>query len=259
MNRKKNKREFKRVPAVDKCFSVLDLFARSCGPLYISEIARNLNYNKSTVYNLVHTLSALEVLERSPENKFGFGTKFYTLGKCSCNRSNLISTVRPFLEEFNRETRLTVFLGIRSDASALILDKVDSPDEIRVSSETGMRIPLLRGAAGKVLLAQLPEAELDRFFSDSERDTATLGARLERQSRQDLIRRVQRQGFAFDDGDHIQGVRSIAVPLNIGREDLQAALWAVGLGNRMRDNFPLSYVSLMKRIARKIETRFSMI
>ena len=256
MSRKSNKREFKRVPAVDKCFSVLDLIARSGGPLCISDIARNLNYNKSTVYNLVHTLSALEVLERSPENKFAFGTRFYTLGKCSGSRSGLISTVRPFLQEINRETGLTVFLGIRSDGSALILDKVDSPDEIRLSSETGMRIPLLAGAEGKVLLAQLSEAELDRFLSDSLLDGPTRTAHASGQCYKNIIRRVQQQGFALDDGEHFQGIRSIAVPLNIGREDLQAALWAIGLSHRMRDEALPSYVSLMKKISQRIETRF---
>ena len=54
-----------------------------------------------------------------------------------------------------------MFLGIRSGDQAVVLDKVDSPGEIRVSSEVGMKIPLEAGAGGKVLLSQLSDSEFE--------------------------------------------------------------------------------------------------
>jgi IclR family KDG regulon transcriptional repressor len=68
---------FKRVPAVDKCFAILEFFARFKKPLGVSEIARAMNYNKSTVFNLVHTLADLGVLEKCGANKFQFGLRMY--------------------------------------------------------------------------------------------------------------------------------------------------------------------------------------
>jgi DNA-binding IclR family transcriptional regulator len=62
-------------------FPYARLFARSERPLRVSEIARNLNYNGSTVYSLVHTLWDLEVLEQVPENRFRFGARLDALGK----------------------------------------------------------------------------------------------------------------------------------------------------------------------------------
>ena len=159
------KREFKRVPALDKCFRILALFADSQRSLCISEIARNLNYNKSTVYNLVHTLRDLEVLEQVPEKRFRFGARLYALGKSSGSGSELISTVRPYLEKISRETKLSAFLIIRSGDRAIILDKVDAPGEVRFSSAVGVRVPLLAGAGGKALLSQLSDGELEKFLS----------------------------------------------------------------------------------------------
>ena len=53
--------EFKRVPAIDRCYAILHLFAGSNRPLGISEIARELGLYKGTVFNAVHTLAALEI------------------------------------------------------------------------------------------------------------------------------------------------------------------------------------------------------
>ena len=120
------KREFKRVPALDKCFRVLELFVATERPLRISEIARTLDYNKSTVYNILHTLTDLDVLEHAEGNTFRFGARLYTLGRSAGSGSELISTVHPFLEEINRRTRFSVFLGLRSNRHVVVLDNVDS-------------------------------------------------------------------------------------------------------------------------------------
>ena len=155
----------KRVPAIDKCFSILKLMAQSKDPMGISDISKALNYNRSTVFHIAYTLADLGILERRDKNKFHFGTQFYVLSRAAMRRSELINTIHPYLEEINRKTRLMAFLGIRSGLRAIIVDKVDSTFDVKVMSEVGMRIPLLAGAGGKALLSQLPDAEVDDILS----------------------------------------------------------------------------------------------
>jgi IclR family KDG regulon transcriptional repressor len=47
---------FKRVPAIDKCFNILDLLAKAKDPMGVSDISKAFNYNRSTVFNIVYTL-----------------------------------------------------------------------------------------------------------------------------------------------------------------------------------------------------------
>ena len=252
------KREFKRVPALDKCFGVLELFVGNEGPLRISEIARTLNYNKSTVYNILHTLADLEILEHAEGNAFRFGARLYALGKSAGSGSELISTVHPFLEEINRRTRLSAFLGIRSDGHAVVLDNVDSPDDIKVSFELGMRMPLLAGAGGKVLLSMLPDAELDGFLAENKPPGYTPNICASRKEYKEMIKMARRDGFAFDDEEYIEGVRALAVPLHLHRAHLQATIWIAGLKSQIKsEDLPL-YTSILVEIAKKIETRFSL-
>jgi len=70
---------FTRVPAVDKCFAILELLAQSKEPMGISDISRKLDLNKSSVFNIVRTLVDLKVLDNQPDGKSVFGTRFYIL------------------------------------------------------------------------------------------------------------------------------------------------------------------------------------
>jgi IclR family KDG regulon transcriptional repressor len=180
------------------------------------------------------------------------------VGRPSGSGSELISTVRPYLEEISRKTTLSAFVGIRSGDRTVILDKVDSPGEIRVSSEVGMRIPLEAGAGGKVLLSQLSDVELGQFLSERELKKFTPASCIDPKKYVEMIQKARQEGFAIDDEEYVAGIRALAVPLRPYRENLHAAIWVVGLKSQIRDEDLPSFKSMLKQIAEKIETRFSM-
>jgi IclR family KDG regulon transcriptional repressor len=248
---------FKRVPAIDKSFAILDLFARLKKPLGVSEISKALSYNKSTVFNMVHTLNDLGILEKSGENKFQFGMQLYTLGKAAGRSSELISTVHPYLEKINQETKLSAFLGIRSGLRTVIIDKADTAFDIKIYSEIGMKIPLLAGAGGKVLLAQLPDAEVDDILSKNELQKFTPNSCVNKKRYKDMVIKARRDGIAVDIEEYIEGIRGFAVPLNINRANTQVAIWAVGLRRQIKDEDIPRYSEYLKEIVREIEIRFT--
>jgi IclR family KDG regulon transcriptional repressor len=249
--------EFKRVPAVEKCFRILNLLAESGKPMGISEIAKSLDYNKSTVFNTVHTLSELKILEAIPEAKFWFGTDLYLLGRAAGKGSDLIQTVHPFLEKINEKTKLSAFLGIRSGMRAVLLDKVDDAFDIKLSSEVGMRLPLLAGAGGKALLAQLPDAEIDQILASNELRKLTPLTCVDKNEYRRSVMHVREEGVALDMGEYIEGVVAFAVPLKTQRNGLQAAIWAVGLKRQVAEETVPEVAAFLKDTADAINLRFS--
>ena len=77
------KAEFKKVPAIEKCFSILGLLAKAKDPLGISDIAKALTYNRSTVFNIAYTLTDLGILVKRGQNKLQFGSQLYVLNRVS--------------------------------------------------------------------------------------------------------------------------------------------------------------------------------
>lgn len=250
---------YKRVPAIDKCFGILDLLSKSRDPLGISDISNALKYNRSTVFNMVYTLVDHNILEKKAHNKFQFGTKLYILSKAANRRSDLIKTIHPYLEAINRKTRLMVFLGIRSGLRAVIIDKVDSTFDIKVMSEVGMRIPLLAGAGGKALLSQLPEDEIDRILAKNKLKKFTAFSCTDKARYKSMILATKTTGIAFDTEEYIEGIQAFAVPLNLNREDMVGAIWAVGLKSQIKTEQVESFAEYLKDMVKRIEIQYSVL
>lgn len=249
--------EFKKVPAIEKCFAILNLIATSNASLGISDISNQLDLNKSTVFNIAYTLKALDILEQSADGKFKFGTALYLLGKVSGKSSDLIQTVHPFLEKINRETKLSAFLGIRSGTHAVILDKVDTAFDIKISSEIGMRLPLMAGAGGKALLCQLTEEEIDNILKATALKPFTRKTSTDRKVFKKNVLKIKEDGVAFDDEEYIEGIVAFAVPLKAYPQDLQAAIWAAGLKQQVGTEEVPRISAFMKKIAADVNLRFS--
>jgi IclR family KDG regulon transcriptional repressor len=246
---------FKRVPAINKCFAILDLLAQSKEPMGISELSRNLDLNKSTVFNILHTLMDLNVLESQPGGKFAFGTRFYMLGNMTGKRSALIQTAHPYLQRINEKTKLSAFLGLRSDLHAILIDKVDSAYGIKVSSEIGMRMPSLAGAGIKAMLSQLSDEEIDEILARTELKKYTQYSIVDKAVYKREILEVRKQGIAYDREEYIEGMVAFAIPVNSNNRNLQIAIWAVGLTSQVPDSSIPELTELLRAISQEIDCR----
>ena len=245
---------FKRVPAIDKCFAILDLLARTREPMGISDISGRLDLNKSTVFNIVHTLSELNVLENRADGKFAFGTRIYILGNIAGNRSELIQTAHPYLEMINARTKLSAFLGIRSDRRSILIDKVDSAYGIKVSSEIGLRMPVLAGPGIKAMLTQLADEEIDEILARTELKPYTPYTTTDKDTYKKEVLDARAQGIVMDREEYIEGMVSFAIPIHVKGSDTQAAIWAVGLTRQVPEGSFPEITALLKNIAKEINT-----
>lgn len=227
---------FKRVPAVDKCFAILDLLLQSKEPMGISDISGQLGLNKSTVFNLSHTLRDLNVLELQRNGKFTFGTRFYILANMAGKRSTLVQLAHPYLEQVNQVTNLSVFLGLRSDCRAILIDKIDSAHGIKVASEIGMQMPPLAGAGIKAMLSQLADEAIDEILGRTELKRYTPFSIVDKTAYKAEVLEIRKQGIGYDLGEYIEGMVGFAVPIRTSGEDVQAAIWAAGLKSQVDDS-----------------------
>jgi IclR family KDG regulon transcriptional repressor len=245
----------KRVPALDKCFAILDLLAHSQEPMGISDISGKLDLNKSTVFHIVHTLTDLNVLENQRDGKFIFGTRFYILGNMAGKRSKLIQTAHSYLEKINEKTKLSAFLGLRSDRQAILIDKVDSAYGIKLSSEIGMQMPILAGAGIKAMLSQLSDQQIDEILARTELKRYTPNSIVDREVYKEEIREVRRQGIAYDREEYIEGMVAFAIPIKANSRDLQPAVWAVGMTRQVPEASVPELAQLLKEISEEMNYR----
>lgn len=73
-----------------------------------------------------------------------------------------------------------------------------------------------------------------------------------------MIKEARQERLAIDDEEYIEGIPGLAVPLRLDRGHLNAAIWIVGLKIQIKDEVIPLYRLMLKEIAQKIETRFSL-
>jgi IclR family KDG regulon transcriptional repressor len=221
----------------------------------ISDISRKLDLNKSSVFNIVHTLVDLNVLDHQPDGKPIFGTRFYILGNMAGKRSPLIQVTRPYLEAINEKTKLSAFLGLRSDRQTILIDKVDSAHGIKVSSEIGMKMPTLAGPGIKAMLSQLRDEEIDEILARTELARYTPYSITDKAAYRREILEVRKEGIAYDRQEYIEGMVAFAVPIKAKGRDVQAAVWAVGLTHQVPDSSIPELTNFLKGISEEINHR----
>jgi DNA-binding IclR family transcriptional regulator len=247
-----------RVPALYRCFAILEFLSQADDFPGNNEIARRLGLNKSTVSNTIHTLTDLGVLEIRSDGKYIFGPRFYLLGNMAKKRSELQQTAHPYLDEISRDTKLTTFLGIRSDNSSILIDKAESKVDIKVSSEIGMKMPPLAGAGIKAMLAQLTDQEIDGILSQSELKKFTPNSITNKSQYKMEILAVRSQGIALDLEEYIEGLVAVAIPIRTFSETVQAAIWAVGLKRQLGEERLQHVKDYLSGVEREINQRFMM-
>jgi IclR family KDG regulon transcriptional repressor len=220
----------------------------------ISEISRKLDLNKSSVFNTVHTLRDLNVLENQPDGKFVFGTRLYILGNTAGSRSALIQTAHPYLQAINERTKLSAFLGLRFDRQAILIDKADSAYGESVFG-IGMQMPVLAGAGIKAMLSQLSNEEIDEILARTELKRYTPYSITDKGVYKKEILEVRREGIAYDKEEYIEGMVALAVPVKANGKDLQSAIWAVGLARQVSDSSIPELTALLKGISEEINCR----
>ncbi len=249
---------YKRVPAIDKCFSILELMTETKRPLGFTEIVKELDLNKSTVFNILHTLNDIGVLDKRPDGLFHLGSKLFILGNAAAVGNELIQTVHPFLEKINREYKLSAFFGILSGRNVIIIDKADKAQKIKISSEIGMKISIFAGVAGRVLLSQLPETSIDDILQKYTIKKYTSKTITDKNRLKKEILKVREKGIAYDMEEYIEGLIAAGVPIITNREDLQTAIWTVGLKQEFKNKTMRHVSDFLLKTADEINCRFSM-
>jgi DNA-binding IclR family transcriptional regulator len=232
--RRQGNRENGTVQSVARALTLLDALGNSRGDVGIAELSKQVGFHVSTSHRLLATLIARGYARQNPETgRYGLGAKAFHLAESYLGQMDLRRLVRPVLEQLCHKTEETANLVILDGREALYLDKVESPQSLRIFSRIGRRAPLHCTAAGKVLLAARPWAEVQRLLGTDPLERFTARTIL----RPDVLHReldtARAEGVAVDREECEEGATCIAAPVRHARGDTVAAVSISGPTLRM--------------------------
>jgi DNA-binding IclR family transcriptional regulator len=149
-------REAGGVAAVERALSILDAFddrAGGDGGLALHEIAARTGLYKSTALRLLASLERFGHVRRTSDGRWRVGPAPLRLASLYKRSFRIADIVLPHLRAMAADLGESASFYVRDRDARLCLHRVDSPRSVRDAVREGDRLPLDRGAGGRVLLA----------------------------------------------------------------------------------------------------------
>jgi len=244
------------VPAIKRCFDLIDLLAIKEKGLTVSEIHRALHLPLSSTAAILYTLQALGCIEKELESsRYSLGPKIFSYAGRRAEKQEISERCHSLLEQLVAESGLTGHIAVIRDGESMYIDRVASAGLIQFSSYIGMRWPLHVSGTGKALLAFLPEEELTQTLkyiplSKMTQHTVTIRGQLEKQ-----LRQFQRLGYAWEVSEGEPGVACVAAPI-FGEDNMvMAAVSLTGTTHQISDDRVPTLGPLVKKFADAMSVR----
>ena len=241
-----------RAPSVGRALTILELVAESTQGLGISEISRRMEISKGTVSGLCSQLESGGALTRDPETKrYGLGPLISTLAGRGFVHARLKELAGPEMTGLRDELGESIFLGVLSRGEINVVEARQPAGVIGISAGPGTRLPLTAGAVGKVFMAGMPPAAVERIIAQGiprhTPHTITDPAQVLAQ-----LSHVRTMGYAIETDEYLLGVWGAAVPLG-AQGGLPAALWSIGFASGLTPGRLEKIAEALKSARRRID------
>ncbi len=202
-----------QVPAAEHTLRILSFLARQRGPVAARTLATALEIPRSTVYHLLTTLQQQGfVVHLESEHRWGLGTAAFELAGGYARQQPLARLGRPLIANLADRAGESAHLAVMSGRDVLYIVEERAPRRPALVSDVGVRLPAHLTATGRAMLAALPREQVRALFPDRSAFADRTGRGPQNAGElRELLRRVRHEGFATEDGEVTEGLRSVAV------------------------------------------------
>ncbi|WGF88439.1 IclR family transcriptional regulator [Marinivivus vitaminiproducens] len=222
------------LPVIDRMCAMLGMLELRLQGATIRDLSDDLDLPRSTVYRSLNTLEAHGIVRRSAAGAYSLGPRVLTLAaqvREDVADDDLAAFVEPWLRRLSEIIGEASKVTVRDGDRALVIAVAQGSSGYGLTIIAGQSFPLHAGGASKLLLAHMPEPEIEAFLSQPlkglTRRTISDPRRLANE-----LKRIRRRGWALDRGEHSTSVHAIAAPIVDGSGGVVAALSVPFLADR---------------------------
>jgi len=246
------------INSVDRALDILIYLHEKKKEMTVSEIARDMNVYKSTVFRTLKTLENKGFVKQNPENeKYWLGTKIYAMGLVMQENFSLVEVARPYIKELSNEFREVVNMSILDQTnsifpkSIIVHKEITENQVLSVNPNVGSSTDCHCSSVGKCLLAFSSEdvlqtfqnAPLKKYTPYTITDWITLNTELDD---------IRVNGYALDEDEQEVGLSCIGAPIFDRNNHVVAAISISGPTHRVKDRNFLHKIQRVKETAAMI-------
>lgn len=202
------------VQSLERGLAVIAAFDAEHPELTLTEVAERTDLTRAAARRFLLTLVDLGYARRDGR-QFSLTPRVLQLGYAYLATQPLPDIARPHLEKLVAEVHESSSVSVLQDDEIVYVARVAAAHRIMtVSINVGTRFPAHVTSMGRVLLAALPEPELDALLQRFDFRGYTSQTITDPRELRETLRGVREQGWAFVDQELEEGLRSVAVPIH---------------------------------------------
>ena len=130
----------------------------------------------------------------------------------------------PHLEELVARVRESSSISVLDGHHIVYVARVPTKRIMTVAISVGTRFPAYATSMGRVLLAGMSDADLDRYLAEAEFEPFTARTVTDPDRLREIVGEVGRLGYAIVDQELEEGLRAIAAPIHGAGDTVTAAI-----------------------------------
>ena len=203
------------VASIAKGFRVLDCVAHANAPLSIAEIATRTGFDRSLVQRLTNTLHTLGYLDRNKgDRRYRLAISLLDFSFRYLCAEPLLEVAMPRMLGLSDQIGARTAFGLHDDTDIVFVFRVPRTLFYHPTAHFGERQPVYATAAGRAVIAFLPEDDARAIIEKSERRALTPFTRTGVEEIMSELAVTRERGYAVQHQEFILGESVIAAPIH---------------------------------------------
>ena len=212
----RRQKESYSIQSVEHALDLLEALSEAEEEVRIAQLSEQLGMNKTSIFRLLATFANRGYVEKEEKSgKYRLGFSAFETGQKLLSRMGLLRTAKPVIEKLARACDEALYLAVPHATEILLLDMVDTMQQVKIIPLLGQRFPITGTSAGQVILAHSPSHLKACTGKIPESLTAELP-------------KIAEQGYCIESGDFGEGIASLAVPLLNAEKKVLGSLCLIG-------------------------------
>jgi IclR family transcriptional regulator, pca regulon regulatory protein len=247
------------VQSLERGLAVIRSFSRERPALTLSEIADLTGLTRAAARRFLITLKDLGYVG-SDGRLFSLRPRVLDLGYSYLSSLPIWEVAKPHLEDLADKVQETTSASVLDGTDIVFVARVETKRIMAMTLGVGSRLPAWATAMGRVLLADMPPADLDAYLAKVRLEPLSARTVTDEAQLREIIDQARIQGWILVDQEVEEGVRSLAVPIRSPDGRAAAALtvcshaFRVSVERVMEEFLPL-VLETSKRITEEIAAR----
>jgi IclR family transcriptional regulator, pca regulon regulatory protein len=200
------------VQSLDRGLAVIRCFSSEHPSLTLSEVAERTGLTRAAARRFLLTLQELGYVGSSGR-QFSLRPRVLALGYAYLSSFSVAQIAQPHLEDLAEELHESCSVSVLDGDDIVYVARASANRIMTIALTVGTRLPPYPTSMGRVLLAWLPEAELDALLDRAPLRQLTEHTVTDPGQLRAILAGVRASGWAAVDQELEAGVRSIAVPI----------------------------------------------